>query len=59
MFESDSAGEHAAQMPRLTVTRNPISRYFKYAVLLATFLSSTLLVWGFVEKFQEAADRVN
>ena len=59
MFESDMASEEPRANPIPAIARRSVSRPLKYGVLLATLLSATLLVWGFVDRVQETADRIN
>jgi hypothetical protein len=60
MFETDTAGS-GPLLPRSATASRPISkgRILKWGIVLVTLGCATLLVWGFVIKVQEAADRIH
>lgn len=59
MFESDLASDEPRVAPHPAIARRSSLRPVKWGVLLATLLTATFLVWGFVENVREAADRTN
>jgi hypothetical protein len=60
MFETDTAGSRPI-LPPSASGRRPKSKgcILKWGVLLTSLGCATLLVWGFVLKVQDTADRIN
>jgi hypothetical protein len=60
MFETDMAGGPSFTSANATNGRpQKAHSILKWSVLLASLGCGTLLVWGFVAKVQDAADRIH